>query len=44
MLDAEKTSHWINMKNMAEVYFNIPIRVGEILHLDGKVVFVDVKT
>ena len=41
MLDAETTSHWIDMVNMKEVFFNIPVKVGEILHLDGKVVYVD---
>lgn len=43
MQDAETTSHWIDMFNMDEVFFNIPIRVGEILHIDAKVVFVDLK-
>jgi len=36
MQDAETTSHCIDMFNMDEVFFNIPIRVGEILHLDAR--------
>lgn len=43
MLDAEATSHWIDMYNMHQVFFNTPMHVGDILHITGKSVYVDMK-